>query len=51
MSNRESGYGRSDLALIPKHKDGVAVVLEFKQTPELEKLQATAEAALVHRVL
>ena len=47
-SNRESGFGRYDVALEPLHPDLDAIVIEFKvQDPEDEdSLQDTAEAAL-----
>ncbi|MBN1683910.1 MAG: AAA family ATPase [Gammaproteobacteria bacterium] len=45
-SNQESGYGRYDLALIPKKPDQHAVLFEFKVTPNLDQLEQTAQAAL-----
>ncbi len=47
-SNRESGYGRYDVMLIPKQKQESAIVMEFKvYDPDTEKsLQETVEAAL-----
>ena len=46
-SNRESGLGRCDVAMIPKDiTKHQAMILEFKRTDILEKLEATAEAAL-----
>ncbi len=47
-SNRESGYGRYDVMLIPKQKQEFAIVMEFKvYDPDTEKsLQETVEAAL-----
>ena len=47
-SNRESGYGRYDVMLIPKKKQDPAMILEFKvhdQDAE-ETLQDTVAAAL-----
>lgn len=47
QSNRESGYGRCDVALIPKdpskHK---AMILEFKRTDSIADLEKTATLAL-----
>lgn len=47
-SNRESGYGRYDVMMIPKQKSEPAFVLEFKvYDPDTEKsLPDTVEAAL-----
>ncbi len=47
-SNRESGYGRYDVMLIPKQKQESVIVMEFKvYDPDTEKsLQETVEAAL-----
>ena len=47
-SNRESGFGRYDVALEPKNPTGNAIIIEFKvQDPEDEKsLQDTVNAAL-----
>ena len=48
-SNRESGYGRYDIMLVPRNNNaGNAVVLEFKVfDSELEEsLEATAKSAL-----
>ena len=47
-SNRESGYGRYDVMLIPHEKNQNAIVLEFKvYDPDEEKtLQDTVQAAL-----
>ena len=47
-SNRESGYGRYDVMLIPKIKQDPAVIMEFKvHDPDSESsLQETADAAL-----
>lgn len=33
-SNRESGYGRYDVCLIPKNKEKLGIVLEFKKVKE-----------------
>ena len=48
-SNRESGYGRYDIMLIPRNdKDSNAIVLEFKvfDSDNEESLEATAKSAL-----
>ncbi len=45
-SNRESGYGRFDLALIPKSSDGQGVILEFKRAESEAQLQEKAREAL-----
>ncbi len=47
-SNRESGFGRYDVMLIPKGKHGRGVVIEFKKAAESsrEALAAAAQAAL-----
>lgn len=47
-SNRESGYGRYDVALLPLDKKDPAIVLEFKVHDPMEEktLEDTARAAL-----
>ena len=47
-SNRESGYGRYDVMLIPTNKRDNAFILEFKvhDSEEEKKLQDTVQAAL-----
>ena len=47
-SNRESGYGRYDVMLIPKSREKDAIVMEFKVYDEEEKkgLSETVAAAL-----
>lgn len=47
-SNRESGYGRYDVMLIPKHSDKDAIIMEFKVFDSSEEtgLEETAKAAL-----
>ena len=47
-SNRESGYGRYDVMLIPKHSDKDAIIMEFKVFDSSEEtgLEGTAKAAL-----
>lgn len=46
-SNRESGYGRFDLTLIPRENGRSAVIMEFKKANTLEELKLKAEEALV----
>ena len=47
-SNRESGYGRYDVMLIPKDKEKDAIIMEFKvfETNEEETLEETVQSAL-----
>ena len=45
-SNRESGYGRFDLALIPKDNRRYGVILEFKRADNEAQLEAKAMEAL-----
>ncbi len=45
-SNRESGYGRFDLALIPKSSESQGVILEFKRAESEAQLQEKAREAL-----
>ena len=47
-SNRESGYGRYDVMLIPKEKQNDAIVMEFKvfDKESEKKLEDTVQAAL-----
>lgn len=44
-SNWESGYGRFDLALVPRNKNVCGVLLEFKKADNKADLPAKAEAA------
>jgi hypothetical protein len=48
-SNRESGFGRYDVMIVPKDKEKVAVILEFKvHNPRKEAtLEDTVQAALL----
>ena len=48
-SNRESGYGRYDVMLMPRQKNKLAFVLEFKvyDAQEELKLEDTVQSALV----
>ena len=45
-SNRESGYGRFDIAIFPKDTEKTGVIMEFKTAPTEEKLTAKAQEAL-----
>lgn len=45
-SNRESGYGRFDVALFPKNAQKWGIVLEFKVAQTIEELPAKADEAL-----
>jgi len=48
-SNRESGYGRYDVMIIPKDvtkSDSIGLVLEFKVAEEDEDLKESAKDAL-----
>lgn len=47
-SNRESGYGRYDVMIIPKVKDRLGLVIEFKKLDpdDDETLEETADSAL-----
>jgi hypothetical protein len=45
-SNRESGYGRSDVQIVPKEPGKAGVVLEFKNGEEGRKLETLADEAL-----
>lgn len=45
-SNRESGYGRYDVMLIPHDKKRLGIVFEFKKARDKETLTEAARAAL-----
>ena len=45
VSNRESGYGRFDLAMLPKKGGLPGVIMEFKSVKEEEELAAAADTA------
>ncbi len=45
-SNRESGYGRFDLALVPRDTDHPGVVMEFKVAETPEDMETRAHEAL-----
>ena len=46
LSNRESGYGRFDIAIFPKKEQTAGAILEFKVAEKEEELQARAREAL-----
>lgn len=46
LSNRESGYGRYDIMLIPKNLQQRGVIIEFKKVDEREELEEAAQRAL-----
>ena len=48
ISNRESGYGRYDVMIIPEDKSELGIVMEFKKANNYkdESLEAAVEAAL-----
>lgn len=45
-SNRESGYGRYDIMIIPDNKEELGVIIEFKKAGSSENLSEAVEAAL-----
>ncbi|NDB81893.1 MAG: hypothetical protein EB127_04000 [Alphaproteobacteria bacterium] len=45
-SNKEAGYGRFDVMLLPKNKDKQGILLEFKTAETIEELPAKAQEAL-----
>jgi Predicted AAA-ATPase/PD-(D/E)XK nuclease superfamily len=46
-SNRESGYGRYDVMIIPKNRQKLGIILEFKvASPKENDLEAAAQEAL-----
>lgn len=45
-SNRESGYGRFDIAIFPKDTQKAGVILEFKAADRTESLEKQADEAL-----
>ena len=45
-SNRESGYGRYDIMVIPRTHDRLGIVMEFKKTFEKESLEDAAHRAI-----
>lgn len=47
LSNRESGYGRFDIAVFPKEEETAGALLEFKVAEKKGELQERAKEALV----
>ena len=45
-SNRESGYGRFDIAIFPKDTQKAGVILEFKDADRTESLEEQADESL-----
>lgn len=45
-SNRESGFGRFDLVLIPRENKNVAIIMEFKKADNINELSIKAKEAL-----
>ena len=46
VSNRESGYGRFDIAVFPKEEEAAGALLEFKVAEKEEELPERAKEAL-----
>src|SRR3989339_154936 len=46
-SNRESGYGRYDIMIIPKDKNNLGIIIEFKKVRKNETLETAADLALL----
>jgi hypothetical protein len=44
-SNRESGFGRYDIAMIPKNKEDLGYIMEFKMVKEGRTKEETADEA------
>lgn len=45
-SNREAGYGRADVLIIPKDRSQLGVIMEFKRCYKGEELEPFAKEAL-----
>ena len=45
-SNRESGYGRYDIMIIPNKKNKLGIIIEFKKAENNENLDSALKAAL-----
>ena len=45
-SNRESGYGRYDIMIIPQDTSKLGFIIEFKKTRKKETLESAAVSAL-----
>ena len=46
QSNQEAGFGRFDLAFIPKNKTMAGIILEFKTTGQSNELEKFANHAI-----
>ena len=46
-SNQESGYGRFDVAFVPKDKTRNGIILEFKLASDIKDLENKANEALL----
>lgn len=46
ISNRESGFGRYDIMLIPKEKSDPGIIIEFKKLDNKETMSECANRAL-----
>ena len=47
QSNRESGFGRYDVCVIPKDQTKLGIVMEFKKAAKKESLETAAKKALL----
>jgi F0F1-type ATP synthase beta subunit len=45
-SNRESGYGRYDIMIIPREQSKLGFIIEFKKTRPKETLETAVKSAL-----
>jgi hypothetical protein len=45
-SNRESGHGRYDIAIVPHDKSQLGIIIEFKSVKNINELAESAEKAL-----
>jgi len=45
-SNRESGYGRYDIMIIPRETEKLGFIIEFKKTRKKETLESAVKSAL-----
>lgn len=45
-SNRETGYGRHDIMIIPRDKEKLATIIEFKKVRKKQTLETAADSAL-----
>jgi len=46
QSNKEAGFGRFDLALVPYDKTKLGILMEFKGVGDDDDLEASAQGAL-----